>query len=78
MPIFVGGSGETLTLRLAAKYAAGCNLFGDARSVARKMAVLQQHCESIGREMSDIEVTHLSNLVLGRDRDDLDTRIGIL
>lgn len=75
LPIVVGGSGEQVTLRLAAQYASGCNLFGDAASVAKKVAVLRRHCDALGRDPDEVEVTHLGSLVLGRDRHDLRERI---
>ncbi len=67
LPIIVGGSGEQVTLRLAARYASGCNLFGDAASVARKVEVLHRHCGDVGRDPTEIEVTHLGELLLGLD-----------
>lgn len=75
VPMIVGGSGERVTLRLAARYASGCNLFGDAATVARMVAALRRHCAEVGRDPDDVEVTHLGSLVLGRNRRDLRERI---
>ncbi len=58
VPILVGGSGERRTLRLVARYADACNLFGDPDTVLRKLAVLREHCAAEGRDPSAIEVTH--------------------
>ena len=60
IPVIVGGSGEQRTLRLVARHADGCNLFGDPQVIARKVAVLHQHCEAEGRAPSAITVTQLS------------------
>jgi F420-dependent oxidoreductase-like protein len=62
VPILIGGSGEKKTLRLVAQYADACNLFGDAKMVARKLAVLQAHCDAVCRDASHIEVTHLGTV----------------
>jgi alkanesulfonate monooxygenase SsuD/methylene tetrahydromethanopterin reductase-like flavin-dependent oxidoreductase (luciferase family) len=60
VPILIGGSGERRTLRLVAEYADACNLFGDAATVVHKLEVLAAHCRALGRNLADIEVTHLS------------------
>jgi F420-dependent oxidoreductase-like protein len=57
--ILIGGSGERKTLRLVAAYADACNLFGDAETIARKLDVLRRHCDDVGRDPSEIEVTTL-------------------
>jgi alkanesulfonate monooxygenase SsuD/methylene tetrahydromethanopterin reductase-like flavin-dependent oxidoreductase (luciferase family) len=68
VPIIVGGSGPTTTLRVAARYADGCNLFGDPATVARKRAILERHCADAGRDPSEVRVTHLSNAVVAGSR----------
>lgn len=75
VPIIVGGSGERVTLRIAAHHADGCNLFGDAETVRRKVAVLREHCASIGRDPAEVGVTHLGTVLAGRDRDEVRERI---
>ncbi len=67
IPILVGGSGERRTLRLVAQYADACNLFGDAATVARKVQVLRQHCNDVGRDPAEITITHLSTALSGSD-----------
>jgi F420-dependent oxidoreductase-like protein len=67
IPILVGGSGETTTLRIVAKYADACNLFGEPDVIAHKVGVLSDHCRSFGRDPSEIEVTHLSTVFVADD-----------
>jgi F420-dependent oxidoreductase-like protein len=55
--ILIGGSGERKTLRLVAQYADACNIFGDATEIAHKLAVLRRHCDAVGRDPKEIEVT---------------------
>jgi len=57
--ILIGGSGERKTLRLVAQYADACNLFGDANVIDHKLAVLRRHCDDVGRDPAEIEVTAL-------------------
>jgi F420-dependent oxidoreductase-like protein len=57
-PILIGGSGEKKTLRLVARYADACNLFGEsAEVIAHKLAVLRGHCEEAGRDYDSITKT---------------------
>jgi F420-dependent oxidoreductase-like protein len=52
-PIWIGGSGEKVTLKLAAKYGDATNLGGnldDMTYYTRKYDVIRGHCEAIGRD----------------------------
>jgi F420-dependent oxidoreductase-like protein len=55
--IMIGGGGERKTLRLVAQYADACNLFGPPENVAHKIDVLRRHCDAVGRNIREIEVT---------------------
>jgi F420-dependent oxidoreductase-like protein len=56
--ILVGGSGERKTLWLVARYADACNLVAlDTAAVAHKLDVLRRHCDAVGRDFAEIEVT---------------------
>ncbi len=55
--IMIGGVGEKKTLRLVAQYADACNFFGEADFVAQKIDVLRRHCDTLGRDIREIEVT---------------------
>jgi F420-dependent oxidoreductase-like protein len=72
VPIVIGGSGERRTLRLAARYADACNLFGDPDVVAHKVDVLRRHCADVGRDPAEVRVTHLSTAVAARTGRELD------
>ena len=55
--IMIGGGGERKTLRLVAQYADACNLMGTPDEVAHKIDVLRRHCDTVGRDPNEIEVT---------------------
>lgn len=59
--ILIGGGGEKKTLRLVAKYADACNVFGgiDTADVEHKLNVLKGHCEAEGRDYGSVEKTVL-------------------
>ena len=62
-PILVGGSGETKTLRLVAKYADASNFFarhGD-EWLRHKLDVLKAHCEAEGRPYGEISKTVIAD-----------------
>jgi alkanesulfonate monooxygenase SsuD/methylene tetrahydromethanopterin reductase-like flavin-dependent oxidoreductase (luciferase family) len=60
IPIVVGGGGERRTLRLAARHADACNVFGEPAGIRHKVEVLHRHCEAEGRDPAAVTVTHLS------------------
>ncbi|MHB8246049.1 MAG: LLM class F420-dependent oxidoreductase [Acidimicrobiales bacterium] len=62
--ILIGGSGERKTLRLVAQYADACNLF-PGPDLGRKLDVLRQHCDDVGRSYDEIEKTALFNFDVG-------------
>jgi F420-dependent oxidoreductase-like protein len=67
--VLIGGGGERKTLRLVAKYADACNIIGDAATVAQKVDVLRRHCDDVGRDPGEIEVTALVGVAEDADRD---------
>ena len=66
-PIMVGGSGEQLTLRVVARHADACNVFGDPEQVQHKLEILRQHCAREGRDYTQIERTCTTALMLAKD-----------
>lgn len=71
-PILVGGSGEQKTLRLVAKYADACNLFG-ADDPSRKLEVLRERCAEVGRDYDEIEKTVMMPVDPGPSGENVDS-----
>jgi probable F420-dependent oxidoreductase len=59
LPILIGGAGEKVTLRLVAKYAQMWNSFGPPDTYAEKNDVLNDWCDRLGRDPTEIERTVL-------------------
>jgi probable F420-dependent oxidoreductase len=57
IPILIGGGGEKKTLKLVAQYANIWHSFSDAETLTRKLGILATHCESVGRDIRDIEIS---------------------
>jgi alkanesulfonate monooxygenase SsuD/methylene tetrahydromethanopterin reductase-like flavin-dependent oxidoreductase (luciferase family) len=76
IPIVVGGSGERRTLRIAARLGDACNVpGGDVDALRHKIEVLHRHCAEVGRDPAEVAVTVLDLPVVGRDRDDVWSRV---
>jgi F420-dependent oxidoreductase-like protein len=73
-PILIGGGGERKTLRLVAKYAQACNLFASP-DVARKLDVLREHCEAVGRDYDEIEKTVMFHFDTGPKGENVDAML---
>jgi F420-dependent oxidoreductase-like protein len=55
IPLWIGGGGEQVTLRLVAQYGDACNVGGGTPEViAAKLAILQEHCAREGRDYAEI------------------------
>lgn len=54
LPLLVGGGGERVTLRIAARWADEWNTWGTPDVLARKGAVLDRHCHAVGRDPATI------------------------
>src|SRR5918911_1255585 len=68
-PILVGGSGERKTLKIVAKYADACNLFGSPETVRKKLDILKEHCKSVGRDYNSVLKTKLSAIIVDDNSD---------
>ena len=58
IPVMIGGGGERKTLRLVAQYADESNLICGVDEIPRKLEVLADHCANLGRDRSEITVSH--------------------
>jgi len=56
-PIWIGGGGEQLTLRVVARYADCSNFGGKPDEWARKREILKSHCAAVGRDEDTIRKT---------------------
>lgn len=74
IPVMIGGNGERKTLRMVAQYADESNLMGmrGDLDVGRKLEVLDEHCERLGRDRSEIAVTMLVGCAIAPSESELD------
>jgi alkanesulfonate monooxygenase SsuD/methylene tetrahydromethanopterin reductase-like flavin-dependent oxidoreductase (luciferase family) len=68
LPLLVGGSGERVTLRIAARHADAWNAWGTPESMRHKNAVLDRHCAALGRDPRAIRRSVAVNLLVTDDR----------
>ncbi len=77
-PIMVGGGGERNTLRIVAKYADACNLFGSIETIKRKLSILKEHCKNVGRDYDSILKTKLGIVLIDNDKEVLNKSVNEL
>jgi F420-dependent oxidoreductase-like protein len=54
-PLWIGGGGENVTLRIVAKWADACNFgYGDPEVLKHKLGVLREHCDRQGTDFARI------------------------
>ncbi len=67
LPLLIGGGGEKVTLKITARYADEWNVWGTVETLQNKMAILDAHCESIGRDPKEIKRTAVALLFMSDD-----------
>jgi F420-dependent oxidoreductase-like protein len=65
IPIMLGGSGEQKTFRLAARFADHMNIICDVADLPRKVSVLRERCEEIGRDPATLKTSFLAMGTIG-------------
>jgi alkanesulfonate monooxygenase SsuD/methylene tetrahydromethanopterin reductase-like flavin-dependent oxidoreductase (luciferase family) len=55
MPIMIGGSGKTKTLRTLARYGDQWNVMGVLSKLQERDEILRRHCDEVGRDEAEIE-----------------------
>jgi F420-dependent oxidoreductase-like protein len=75
LPLWIGGGGERVTLRIAARHADGWNIpFITPEVYRHKVEVLEEHCARAGRDPATIEKS--VNLTLAWTEQELRDRFG--
>jgi probable F420-dependent oxidoreductase len=57
IPVLIGGGGEKKTLKIVARHADIWHSFSDAETLKRKLGILGEHCERVGRDIDEIEIS---------------------
>ncbi|MFQ5898942.1 MAG: LLM class F420-dependent oxidoreductase [Candidatus Methylomirabilia bacterium] len=73
--LLVGGGGERVTLRIAARYADHWNVWGGPGILARKGRILDEHCASVGRDPKSITRSANMALLFTEKRDEIERLI---
>lgn len=58
IPVLIGGGGEKKTLKLVAKHADIWHSFATGDELVHKLSVLAGHCEAVGRDINEIEISN--------------------
>jgi alkanesulfonate monooxygenase SsuD/methylene tetrahydromethanopterin reductase-like flavin-dependent oxidoreductase (luciferase family) len=72
-PILIGGSGEKVTLRIAARFAdIWNNPAGSQSRLPEKIAALREHCREVGRDFDEITISQQTLVLITRNADDVE------
>jgi alkanesulfonate monooxygenase SsuD/methylene tetrahydromethanopterin reductase-like flavin-dependent oxidoreductase (luciferase family) len=77
VPIMVGGGGEQVTLKIAAQEAdIWNNPAAGHGDLARKIEVLREHCQTVGRDPSSIRVSQQCLVTIAANDSELEPMVG--
>ena len=71
-PIWIGGGGEQLTLRVVARHADVSNFGGKPHEWARKAEILKGHCKEVGRDYDEIRKTISGEMMIRETEAEID------
>ncbi len=75
-PILIGGGGEKVLLRLAAKHAdIWNNMAVNQDQFAQKVEVMHRHCRALGREPASLRKSQQTMVVIGADEADAQAKV---
>ncbi|HEA70569.1 MAG: putative F420-dependent oxidoreductase [Candidatus Lokiarchaeum sp. GC14_75] len=75
-PIMIGGGGEKFTLKVAAEIGDIWNAWGPSiEDYKRKVNILKEHCDTLGRKIDDIELSWSGNILIGKNEKQLNKKI---
>jgi probable F420-dependent oxidoreductase len=57
IPVLIGGGGEKKTLRIVAEHADIWHSFSDVPTLQRKLGILREWCQAVGRNPDEIEIS---------------------
>ena len=69
-PLWIGGGGEKVTLKLVARFGDACNVGGSDETIRHKLEVLRGHCDAVGRDYAEIIKSSGINVHLLQEGDD--------
>ncbi|MFB2582247.1 LLM class F420-dependent oxidoreductase [Herbiconiux sp. P15] len=75
IPVLIGGGGEKKTLRIVAQHADIWHSFSDVETLQRKLVVLREWCDKVGRDFSDIEISTGTRGADGKAKEQLDEQL---
>ena len=70
--LMIGGGGEKVTLRVVAKHADHWNVWGGPEVLARKSAILAEHCARVGRDPGTIKRSVNMALLITDKKDEVE------
>ncbi|HKV53341.1 MAG TPA: TIGR03560 family F420-dependent LLM class oxidoreductase, partial [Candidatus Binataceae bacterium] len=73
-PITIGGSGEKVMLRIVAKYADRWNCPAGYRSFEHKLDVLKEHCQVVGRDINQINISEQLLVCIGANEAEVENK----
>jgi F420-dependent oxidoreductase-like protein len=77
-PLWIGGAGEKLMLKVVAELADGYNVGVSPQDFGRKMRILKKYCKRVNRDFNAIQKSWVGEVIVDEDEDTLARKIEAL